>query len=219
MVEKRYFVFFAGFILVSIKNVFAHDIQLHKLPPPTTFEIIKRYTQMGYEHIIPLGADHILFILGLFLLTAKIKPLIWQVTMFTLAHSLTLAMAALGILALSPKIVEPFIALSIAYIAIENILAARLNPARTAVVFCFGLMHGLGFAGILQEAGIPRDKFFPALISFNVGVELAQICLIIMAMYLVGRFGDRPWYRSRIVIPCSLMIALTGLLWFCQRVF
>lgn len=219
MFKKRYFVFAAGFILALSKNVFAHDISLHELPPLTTLQIIKRYTIMGYEHIIPLGADHILFILGLFLLTAKIKPLVWQVTMFTLAHSLTLAMAALGIFTLSPKIVEPFIALSIAYVAIENILTVRLNPARTTVVFCFGLMHGLGFAGILREAGIPHDKFFPALIAFNVGVELAQICLIIMAMYLVGRFGDRPWYRVRIVIPCSLVIALIGLFWFYQRVF
>ncbi|MGE0266957.1 MAG: HupE/UreJ family protein [Candidatus Omnitrophota bacterium] len=206
-------------LFVLITGVCAHDIALHELPPPTTSETIRKYLMFGYEHIIPLGPDHILFILGLFLLSAKLKPLVWQITMFTVAHTVTLALSVLGLISLSPNIVEPLIALSITYIALENIVTSRLMPARTAVVFCFGLMHGLGFAGILHETGIPEDKFFPALISFNVGVELAQISIVFLAVYLVGRFEDRSWYRKRVVIPCSTLIALIGIYWVYRRIF
>lgn len=173
---------------------------------------------LGYEHIIPLGADHILFVFGLFLLSARIRPLIWQVSMFTVAHTLTLALSVLGIISLSPDIVEPLIALSIAYIAVENILNPRLKPTRLVIVFCFGLMHGLGFAGILHESGIPKDKFLPALLAFNGGVEIAQISIVFLAVYFIGRFEGRPWYRNRVVLPFSTLIALIGLYWVYIRV-
>src|SRR6185436_10418310 len=132
---------------------------------------------------VPLGLDHILFVLGMFLLSPRLKPVLSQVTAFTLAHSITLGLAMYGVLALSPRIVEPLIALSIAWIAVENLTTTTLRPWRIAVVFGFGLLHGMGFAGVLHELGLPRAEFLPALVSFNVGVECGQL-LVIGVAYL-----------------------------------
>lgn len=165
----------------------------------------------------PLGFDHILFVLGLFLLGAELRPLLWQITSFTIAHSITLALSIYGIFSLSPQIVEPLIALSIAYVAIENIVTSELKPWRPVVVFAFGLLHGLGFAGVLSELGLPRNEFLTALVSFNLGVELGQLAIVGAALLLVGWFRHKNWYRSRIVIPASLVIGLVGLWWAVER--
>ena len=121
--------------------------------PPTTFEIVRQYLQLGFVHIVPEGLDHILFVLGIFLLTTRLRPILVQVTAFTIAHSVTLGLTMYGVVALRPRIVEPLIALSVAYVAIENIVTSKLTPWRPAVVFCFGLLHGMGFAGVLGELG------------------------------------------------------------------
>ena len=182
-------------------------------------EVIISYAVIGFEHIVPKGADHILFILGIFLLSTRMKPLLWQVTMFTVAHTLTLALSMKGVISLPANIVEPLIALSIAYIGIENIFAHRLHKSRLVLVFLFGLLHGLGFAGVLSEFGMPANAFATALISFNIGVELGQIAVILVAYLAVGVwFREKPWYHQGITIPASLAISIIGLYWTYDRI-
>jgi hydrogenase/urease accessory protein HupE len=183
------------------------------------FEVVKTYLVLGFEHIIPKGLDHILFILGIFLLSVHLRPLLWQATMFTVAHTLTLGLSMRGIINLPPNIVEPLIALSIAYIGIENIFAHSLHKSRLVIVFFFGLLHGMGFASVLADFGMPADAFMTALISFNVGVEFGQLTVILLAFLAVGIwFRNKPWYHTVIVIPCSLIIAITGLYWTWDRI-
>jgi hypothetical protein len=188
--------------------------------PPTTFETVRQYLQLGFLHIVPEGLDHVLFVLGILLLATRLRPILVQVTAFTIAHSVTLGLTMYGVIALGPRIVEPLIALSVAYVAIENIVTARLTPWRPAVVFLFGLLHGMGFAGVLAELGLPYGQIIPALFGFNVGIELAQLTVIAAAFLAVALwFEDKPWYRTRIVIPASSAIAATGLFWTAQRMF
>ena len=177
------------------------------------------YIPVGFDHIIPKGLDHILFVLGLFFLSTQLRPLLWQITAFTLAHTVTLALGALGYVTIPGNIVEPIIAASIVYVAVENILSDGLSRWRPYVVFAFGLLHGLGFASVLGEFGLPENAFIPALIGFNIGVELGQLTVIAVAFALVGYwFGDKPWYRSRVAIPASVFIAVVGAHWFVERV-
>lgn len=178
-----------------------------------------RYLGLGFYHIIPEGLDHILFVLGLFLLGPRLRPLIWQVTAFTAAHTATLALSIYGIVSLPSRPVEALIALSIAYVAIENIATPKLKPWRVAVVFAFGLLHGLGFAGVLTELGLPQGGYAAALISFNVGVELGQLAVLLGAFACVGWLRGKEWYRARIAIPLSAAIAGIGLFWFYERLF
>jgi hypothetical protein len=181
-------------------------------------EIFTAYVILGVEHIVPKGLDHILFVLGLFFFALHLRPMLWQVTTFTLAHTITLALASLGIVAVPATVVEPLIALSIAYVAAENVLGARLGWRRVAVVFGFGLLHGLGFASVLGDIGLNPARFTTGLIGFNVGVEIGQLLVIAAALVLVGLpFGRRPWYRSRIAVPASVVIGLTGLYWTAER--
>lgn len=177
-----------------------------------------RYVVLGFTHILPKGVDHVLFVLGIFLVGRRLRPILLQVTAFTIAHSLTLALSIHGAVSVPPSIVEPAIALSIAYIAIENVLMKDLRPWRYAMVFAFGLLHGLGFAGVLREVGLPPSDFMTALLGFNVGVELGQLTVIGAAFLLVGFwFRDRTWYRARVVVPASVMIACAGLYWTFER--
>lgn len=189
------------------------------IQPRTALQVAAQYVALGFTHILPKGLDHILFVLGLYLLSTRWKPLLIQVTSFTIAHSITLGLSIYGIFSLPATIVEPLIAASIAYVAIENVLTNRLHAWRPFVVFGFGLLHGMGFAGVLQEIGMPRSEFLTALVSFNVGVELGQLAVITLAFVLTGIwFRNKPWYRSRIVVPASLLIAATGLYWTVERV-
>jgi hydrogenase/urease accessory protein HupE len=182
-------------------------------------EVVFSYMLIGFEHIVPRGTDHILFIIGIFLLSTRLKPLLWQVTMFTVAHTLTLALSMKGIISLPSSIVEPLIALSIAYVGIENIFAHSLHKSRLVLVFLFGLLHGMGFAGVLSDFGMPPNAFATALISFNVGVELGQITVILFAYLTVGIwFRGKPWYRQRVIIPGSLIISIIGLYWTYDRI-
>jgi hypothetical protein len=188
--------------------------------PLTRLQIVRLYLRLGFTHILPRGLDHVLFVLGIFLLAVDLKPVLWQVSAFTLAHTITLALTVYGVVSLSPRIVEPLIALSIVYVAVENVFTSKLHAWRPVVVFCFGLLHGMGFAGVLTEIGLPRSEFIPALLSFNAGVECGQLTVILAAFLLFGLpFRRKPWYRQRIVIPGSLFIAAIGLYWSIQRVF
>lgn len=186
-------------------------------PSRTTADVIVDYLVAGFEHILPLGVDHILFVLGLFLLSTRLRPLLWQISAFTVAHSVTLGLAMVGIIRLSPAIVEPLIALSIAYVAIENVFTRRLTPWRPAVVFGLGLLHGMGFAGALEELGTPTGAFVAALASFNIGVELGQLAVVGLAFLTIGWLRDRSWYRSGVTIPLSVLIAGVALYWTVQR--
>lgn len=182
-------------------------------------EIVARYLMIGYEHILPKGSDHILFVLGLFLLSTKIHSLLWQITAFTVAHSVTLGLSMYGVVSLPSRVVESLIALSITYVAVENMVTSELKPWRPAVVFCFGLLHGLGFAGALRELGLPQGEFASSLIAFNVGVELGQLSVVLLAFLAVGWFRRRKWYRPSIVLPLSALIAMIGFYWSVQRAF
>jgi hypothetical protein len=154
--------------------------------PKSGMAVFAEYIPVGFDHILPKGLDHILFVLGLFFLSTHLRPLIWQVTAFTAAHTITLALASLGWVNLPGSIVEPLIAASIVYVALENIWARDLSPWRPAVIFGFGLLHGLGFASVLAEFGLPDAQFIPALIGFNVGVEIGQLTVIAIAFLIVA---------------------------------
>ena len=186
---------------------------------PSFFETASRYSVLGFTHIVPLGLDHMLFVLGIYLLNHRWRSVLLQVSAFTIAHSITLGLSMYGLVSVSPRIVEPMIALSIAYVAIENLFLKDLKPWRIVLVFAFGLLHGLGFAGVLSEVGLPRDEFLTALVTFNIGVEGGQLAVIAAAFLLFGwRYADRDWYRGRIAIPASLMIAAAAVYWTIERV-
>lgn len=187
-------------------------------PRRTRLETAREYVQLGYTHILPKGLDHIFFVLGLFLLNTRLRPVLLQVTTFTIAHSITLALSMYGVVSLPSRVVEPLIALSIAYVAIENLVTSQIRPWRLALVFGFGLLHGLGFAGVLANLGLPREEFLTALLSFNVGVEAGQLTVIALAAAAVLWSRDRAWYRRAIVTPASLAIAGTGLYWTIVRI-
>ncbi len=185
--------------------------------PPTSLSTGQRYLALGFTHIIPRGPDHILFVIGLFLLGSRIRPLVWQVTAFTVAHAMTLSFAAFDLVTLPSRIVEPLIALSIVYVAVENVLTSRPTPWRPAVVFGFGLLHGLGFAGALRQVGLPEAEKLLGVLSFNVGIELGQLLVIALALVSVGWLRHRPWYRARLTVPLSVAIAGAGIVWVFER--
>ncbi len=187
--------------------------------PVGRVETVARYLVIGYEHILPKGTDHILFVIGLFLLSTRIRSLLWQITAFTVAHSVTLALSMYGVVSLPSRVVETLIALSITYVAVENLVTSELKPWRPAVVFCFGLLHGLGFAGALRELGLPQGEFASSLIAFNVGVEFGQLSVVLLAFLAVGWFRRKKWYRPSIVLPLSALIAMIGFYWSVQRAF
>jgi hypothetical protein len=189
------------------------------VPPPqiSRLRMAWRYLALGFTHIVPHGLDHMLFVIGIFLLSGRLRTVLWQVSAFTLAHSLTLGLSIYGVIAVSPAIVEPLIAVSIAYVAIENLLLTELKPWRILLVFAFGLLHGMGFAGALKEVGLPRSEFLTALLTFNVGVEAGQLAVIAAAFLLVGWRSHRTWYRHRIVVPASILIACTAVYWTVER--
>ncbi len=172
---------------------------------------------IGFQHIIPRGLDHIAFVLGLFFLATGLRPLLLQVTGFTIAHSLTLGLAMYGFVSVPAAIVEPLIAASIVYVALDNLYASHLAPFRMLVVCVFGLLHGLGFAAVLQDIHMPQESFAQALLLFNFGVELGQLAVIAGAFALVGAFRSRSWYSSGIAHPATMGIAGVGAYWLLKR--
>ena len=188
-------------------------------PPLTATEVARQYFALGYTHIVPKGTDHILFVLGIFLLRARWKSIVLQVSTFTIAHSITLGLTMYGIVSLPARIVEPMIALSVAYVAIENLATSELKAWRLALVFSFGLLHGMGFAGVLRELGLPHSQFLTALVTFNAGVEAGQLSVIAIAWVAIASLRrNESRYRMFVVRPASLAIALIGLYWTIQRI-
>ena len=174
------------------------------------------FIKAGFEHIIPQGLDHILFVLGLFFSTLKLRSLILQVTAFTFAHSITLALAALGFVKLQLSVVEPLIFLSIVWVAFENTFFKKTTKWRPLVVFTFGLLHGLGFATLLTQYGLPKDNFISLLLAFNVGVEFGQFAVLLAAFILIRLIYLKTEYKNQLKIPASILIGCTGLFWFIE---
>lgn len=176
-----------------------------------------RYLVLGFEHIVPKGLDHVLFVIGLVLASRRLKPLLVQLTAFTLAHSVTLALGALGLVVLPRAIVEPLIALSICFVAVENLLDRGEPKYRPLVVLLFGLLHGQGFASVLSDLALPRHSFVAALASFNIGVELGQLVVVATALLVLRLIRDPRALRTYAVVPGSVLIAAAGLYWSVQR--
>lgn len=188
------------------------------LQSDTTSESL-HYMWQGIIHIIPQGWDHALFVLGLFLGITRVRYLLIWVTGFTIAHTLTLGLAAFGAIAIPASIIEPIIALSILWVAVENIFWRPSAWWRLAIVITFGLIHGLGFASALNQLGLPSQGLVLALISFNIGVELAQLGIILVAFLLLAKWRNHPKWQSMIVIPGSTAIALIAGIILCQRLW
>ncbi len=226
-------------ILCSAQSVSAHTINYALEGKPFGY-VFSYYLKLGFEHIIPNGFDHILFIVSLYLLSPKLKNVLLQATAFTVAHTLTLILSMRGLIIAPPAIIEPIIALSIFFVALENLFSyhqlavsgeplennsskltvqsASLLKRRIALVFLFGLVHGMGFASALNEIGLPPNAFFSSLITFNIGVELGQISIILLCYFAFGLwFSEKVWYQKRIVVPMSVCIALIAGFWTVQR--
>lgn len=174
------------------------------------------WLNQGFLHVIPAGLDHILFILGIFLLSPKLKPLLTQSLVFTIAHSITLGLTVAGKIPFDAGIIEPLIALSIAYVAIENLFLKELKPWRLGLIFALGLLHGMGFGSVMRELPIDPNQLIVPVISFNLGVEVAQVAILLTALGLTFWWNEKKeyqWFR----IASSLAIALTGLVWTVQR--
>ncbi len=215
---KKYWILLL-LVLGSALPLSAHVInyELDKMSGNTVFW---KYMLIGFEHIIPLGFDHILFITCVFFLNSDLKKVIIQASMFTLAHSITLGLAMYGIINPPSNIIEPLIALSIVFLAIENMVSASVRPWRLVMVFLFGMVHGMGFAGALSQMGMPQYAFATALISFNIGVEIGQLSIILLLYFLVSsQFSKFIWYRKRVVIPVSVVISLVASYWTIERIF
>ena len=177
------------------------------------------FTRQGFVHVLPLGLDHILFVLGLFFLSRKWKPIIYQVSVFTIAHTITLGLATLDLVAAPSHVVEPIIAASIAVVAIENIFFPGYRHVRLLVVFFFGLIHGLGFAGALSAFDLDPTSLVIGLLGFNVGVEFGQLAVIALVFGATFWLTEDKAYRKWVVIPGSSLIALMGIYWTIERVF
>lgn len=173
---------------------------------------------LGFTHILPHGLDHVLFVLGLFFCCREFSVLLAQVTLFTLAHSLSLGVAVMGGWQAPSQVIEVAIVLSIAFVAVENVLRARRGRWSHALTFAFGLVHGLGFADAFHHAAGNAQDFAVALLGFNVGVELGQLVVVMLCFALAGRFWEQPWYRRAVAVPASAVIAVVGLGWAALRI-
>jgi uncharacterized membrane protein len=215
--QTKRFIFFTLLFAVITAAASAHTIN-YALENKPTQDVAWYYLKLGFAHIIPDGFDHILFIVALCLLSTKIKTIIWQATAFTVAHTITLALSMKNIIVAPADVVEPIIALSICFVALENLLISGLKPWRVILVFLFGLIHGMGFASSLNEIGLPRNQFYTSIVSFNVGVEVGQIAIIAFIFStLVYFFGNKLWYKKVIVYPLSIAIALIAGFWTLER--
>ena len=185
-----------------------------------TFNSFAKFFVLGIQHIIPKGLDHILFIFGLFLFSSSLKKLISQITIFTIAHSITLIFVSLSLMRINPQIVEPIIALSIVYIGLENIFKKYIKEyLRYVVILFFGLLHGLGFALVLSDIGYKSSDLFVNLISFNLGIEVAQISIVLALYLLIAlNFAKNKNYRIFFQVPSSILISSIGLYWFFERI-
>ncbi len=236
----RYF-FVLSLILYSLftsdSSVFAHELipkalqeYVQNNPNATTEELgkfislqnpefAKKYKN-GVNHILS-GPDHILFVLSILLVFLSFTSTLEYTATFTVAHSITLILAGTGLLTLSSRIVEPFIAFSIAYMAISTVFFKKIiyigqNKAKIGAIFFFGLFHGLGFAGLLTELSIPKDTFISSLLAFNLGIEVGQLVIVFATLPFIYFFRKKMWYPVAIKV-IALIISLIAFFWFLQR--
>lgn len=185
-----------------------------------TLAVIKRFLISGVYHIFA-GPDHILFLVGLLLVGGSLRRLLVIVTAFTVAHSVTLTLAALNVVNPAARVIEAAIALSIVYVGVDNLMVgATGRDVRTWIAFFFGLVHGFGFANVLREFGLPRGALGWSLFSFNVGVEIGQVCIVVLVASLLASLRQRfPALDRRVVVCGSMGVIAAGCYWFIQRVF
>jgi hydrogenase/urease accessory protein HupE len=178
------------------------------------------FLRLGVEHILK-GYDHLLFLLGLLVACRRFRTMAVVITCFTLAHSVTLGLAALDLVALSPRLVEPLIAASIVFVGVENLLRTDEPRWRWALTLAFGLIHGFGFAGVLKEAGLGSSgtELLVPLFSFNLGVEIGQIAVAAVVLPLLLRLRRWPAYERRGQLVISLFVVLAGAYWLVERLF
>jgi hydrogenase/urease accessory protein HupE len=198
----------------------AHPVVEHFTGTPQgTLAVVRRFVAAGVQHIL-IGPDHLLFLVGLLLLGGSLRQLAWVVTAFTAAHSLTLSAAALGLATPPARIVEPAIALSVVYVGLDNLLVKDGRDWRRWIAFGFGLVHGFGFAGVLREMDLPRRALGWSLFSFNLGVEIGQLLVVLAAAGALAALrtrSEQAW--RRLAVAGSMVVALAGSFWFVQRVF
>lgn len=187
-----------------------------EVEPPSALEVGWEYFVLGIEHIL-FGIDHVVFLMGLILVGGRFRQLALMITAFTASHSITLALAVLGIVAPSPSFIEPVIALSVAYVGVENFIV-KDAAKRWRIAGLFGLIHGFGFAGALGEVGLPQTNLPLALATFNVGVEVGQLALLAVALPIVLALRKREWFVPRGVYALSACVTIAGLVWFVTRV-
>lgn len=215
-INKKLLIFF-GVFLFGAQNIIAHTIN-YSLENAPVHQVAWFYFKLGFTHIIPQGFDHVLFIIGICLINTRIKSIIYQASAFTVAHTIALALSMKNIIVAPGPVVEPIIAMSIVFVAVENIILSELKPWRIILVFLFGLIHGMGFASSLNEIGLPPNKFFTSILMFNVGVEICQVMIIALVFgLLIYPFKNKSWYRYRIVYPISIAIALVSSYWTIER--
>jgi hypothetical protein len=174
---------------------------------------------LGFRHIFPTGFDHILLVLGLYLLNTRLRSLLAQIAAFTVGHTAAFAISVSGLVSLPVWLVEPLMLLAIVYVALENIISSEPKPWRSAVLFGCGLLHGLASAGAILELGLSPFAYPAALLSFNAGIGLGLVSVAGLALLATGWLRWREWYRQRLTIPASLLLAAIGMSWAIVRVF
>jgi len=181
--------------------------------------VIRKFIPEGIHHIL-IGPDHLLFLVGLLLLGGTIRRLTLVVTSFTIAHSITLSLAALNILSPPARLIEPAIALSIVYVGADNILAKGGRDVRAWIALAFGFIHGFGFANVLREMGLPSRALGWSLFSFNLGVEIGQLLVVVVVASAFAALRSRSeWAGRQLVFAGSIVVIAAGTFWFVQRVF
>ncbi len=194
------------------------ELAVTAAPPPSLAEVFLRYVRSGISHIF-VGHDHIAFLIALLLWARRAWPIVKVVTAFTIAHSITLALAVLDVINLPSSLVEPLIAASIIWVATENLFGQRIE-GRWRITFTLGLVHGFGFAGVLREFGLPSDALGVALAAFNIGVEIGQVAIVVLAvptLLVIDRLTHAGERSPALVRVASLLIAGLGLYWLVER--
>jgi hydrogenase/urease accessory protein HupE len=201
---------------------FMDHINTVRNTPASWLHNVRDFVRLGVIHILE-GTDHVLFVLSLLLVYTTFKREALLLTVFTIAHSISLIIAGSGLLVLSSRIVEPVVALSITYMAITSVFLRKIkmfggHTNKASVVFIFGLFHGLGFAGLLTNIQVPQDRFISSLLSFNVGIELGQFAIVAVLLPFIYSFKKKKWYPKAIK-AIAIVISLIGLFWGFERIF
>jgi hypothetical protein len=173
---------------------------------------------LGFQHVLPTGFDHVLLVLGLYLLNTRLRSMLAQISAFTLGHTVALALSVYGLVSMPAWLVEPVMTLAVVYVALENVVSAELKPWRSAMVFGLGLLHGLASSGSILELGLSPSAYPIALLAYNLGFGLAMVAVAGLALLASGWLRSRAWYRLRITVPVSLLLAAVALIWTVVRV-